>query len=163
MFPGVLSNQTRPVTGDQSRVHFRQLTAWLLIPQRRDALIEQRQSLTVVALLVPRQGEVAADRQIAGVQLTGALQKLRRLGEIFCPVRLSRVGHQRFDLLRGEFGDALQPLFAVLGEHHVFRRQVMLPGLEDAALLLRLLGEADQPFRFRLLCFPLLLVNRDQK
>jgi hypothetical protein len=90
-------------------------------------------------------------------------QKLRRLGKIFCRVRLSRVGHQRLDLPRGGFGDALQSLLTIGVEHHVFRCQILLPGFEHAAFLLRLLGEVGQPFRFRLLCFLLLLVSRDQK
>ncbi len=93
------------------------------------------------------------------MQCAGALQELGCLREILRRIRLRRVSHQRFDLLLGRLRDALQSPFGIRVEHHVLRGEILLPGLEQFALLLRGLAQAVQPLRFRLLRLPLLLVG----
>ena len=160
LLPGARRHDAQPITGAQGGVQLRQLTPRLLVSQRPDTLIEQRQGLIAVALLVSRQRQVAANREIAWVQCAGALQELRRLREILRRVRLRRVGHQRLDLLLRGFGDPLQPLFGIRGEQHVLRGQILLSGLEQAALLFRVPAQAGQPLRLRFFCLPLLFVSR---
>ena len=130
------------------------MPARLLVLQRSDASIEQGQGRISLVLLISRQRQIAADRQIARVQCAGALQELRRFVKTLRSVCLRRVGDHRFDLLPRGFGDALQPLFGIRVEQHVLGGQVLSPGLEQPPLVFRGPAQSGQPLRLRFFCLP---------
>jgi hypothetical protein len=148
------------IAGDQCRVQLRQLTPRFLVSQRPDTEIEQGQRLVAVTLLISRQRQVAADREVAGVQGAGSVEELCRLLEILGSVRLCGVGHQGLDLDVRRLGDPLEPFLGVLGEQHVLGGQVLFSGVEQAALLLRRAAQVCEPLCLRFFYLPLLFVSR---
>ena len=89
------------------------------------------------------------------MQLPRAVEQTRGLVEVLGRIGRGGLRHQRLDLLVGHFRDVLQRLFGVVGEQHVFRCQVLRPGVKQIALLFRGLAKVQQPLRFGLLCFQL--------